>query len=63
MNTTSRLPNLGMIETVRDALRARGPGDIEQAHKPNEYVAFDQLVACERFLLKFIHSMSVDAHA
>src|SRR5260370_1473532 len=24
MNTTSRLPNLGLIETVRDALRARG---------------------------------------
>jgi acetylornithine deacetylase len=39
-----------------------GPGDIEQAHKPNEYVALDQLVACERFLRKFIHSMSVDAH-
>lgn len=40
-----------------------GPGNIEQAHKPNEYVELDQLVACERFLRKFIHSMSVDAHA
>jgi acetylornithine deacetylase len=40
-----------------------GPGDIQQAHKANEFVALDQLVACERFLHKFIHSMSVGAHA
>ena len=40
-----------------------GPGDIEQAHKPNEYVELAQLAACEDFLRKFIHSMSVDAHA
>lgn len=40
-----------------------GPGDIEQAHKPNEYVELAQLVACEEFLRKFIRSMSVDAHA
>jgi acetylornithine deacetylase len=40
-----------------------GPGDIQQAHKANEFVALDQLVQCERFLHKFIHSMSVEAHA
>lgn len=28
-----------------------GPGSIEQAHQPNEYVALDQLDQCERFLL------------
>ncbi|MGN6086695.1 acetylornithine deacetylase [Trinickia sp.] len=39
-----------------------GPGDIEQAHKPNEYVELAQLSACEAFLRKFIHSMSVGAH-
>ncbi|WP_459716938.1 acetylornithine deacetylase [Paraburkholderia sp. 2C] len=39
-----------------------GPGDIQQAHKANEFVALEQLVQCERFLAKFIHSMSVDAH-
>ena len=27
-----------------------GPGHIEQAHKPNEYVALDQLASCETFL-------------
>lgn len=29
-----------------------GPGDIAQAHKPDEFVALDQLAQCERFLLK-----------
>ena len=38
-----------------------GPGNIEQAHKANEYVSLEQLAACEAFLGKFIHSMSVDA--
>ena len=27
-----------------------GPGSIEQAHKPDEFVAADQLVQCEKFL-------------
>jgi acetylornithine deacetylase len=40
-----------------------GPGSIDQAHKPNEYIELDQLVACERFLRKFIHSMSVQVLA
>lgn len=40
-----------------------GPGDIEQAHKPNEYLELAQLAACEDFLGKFVRSMSVDAHA
>ncbi|WP_277187568.1 acetylornithine deacetylase [Caballeronia sp. BR00000012568055] len=39
-----------------------GPGNIEQAHKANEYVSLEQLAQCEAFLGKFIHSMSVEAH-
>lgn len=27
-----------------------GPGNIEQAHKPDEFVSLDQLAACDRFL-------------
>ena len=27
-----------------------GPGDIEQAHRPNEFVSLDQLARCETFL-------------
>ena len=38
-----------------------GPGNIEQAHKANEYVALDQLNACEAFLSKLIQSQSVEA--
>ncbi|WP_246795181.1 acetylornithine deacetylase [Burkholderia perseverans] len=36
-----------------------GPGDIEQAHKANEYVELAQLDACEHFLRKFIYSMTL----
>jgi acetylornithine deacetylase len=27
-----------------------GPGSIEQAHKPDEFVTLEQLAACDRFL-------------
>jgi acetylornithine deacetylase len=32
-----------------------GPGSIEQAHKPNEYVSIDQLAQCEAFLRRLMH--------
>jgi acetylornithine deacetylase len=35
-----------------------GPGDIEQAHKPNEFVALEQIEACESFTRKLIKSMA-----
>jgi len=35
-----------------------GPGDIEQAHKPNEYVSLEQLRASESFLRKLVHGLS-----
>ena len=31
-----------------------GPGDIEQAHRPNEFVALSQLAQCEAFMLRLI---------
>jgi acetylornithine deacetylase len=31
-----------------------GPGSIEQAHKPNEYVTLDQIAQCERFLRRLM---------
>ncbi|QIL79135.1 acetylornithine deacetylase [Diaphorobacter sp. HDW4A] len=34
-----------------------GPGSIEQAHKPNEYVDIEQLESCERFLRKIGQSL------
>lgn len=34
-----------------------GPGDIAVAHKPNEYVALEQLQQCEVFLSKLLNSI------
>ncbi|NKB76393.1 MAG: acetylornithine deacetylase [Gammaproteobacteria bacterium] len=34
-----------------------GPGSIEQAHKPDEYVGLDQLAKCDQFLSALIQSM------
>jgi len=33
-----------------------GPGDIAQAHKPDEFVALSQLTACESYLMKLAES-------
>ena len=35
-----------------------GPGSIEQAHKPNEFVALEQLDACVAFLEGFVEELS-----
>jgi phosphate transport system permease protein len=34
-----------------------GPGSIEQAHKPDEFVTLEQLAECERFLNRVIDSL------
>jgi len=34
-----------------------GPGSIQQAHKPNEYIELAQVEACERFLRKFLERL------
>jgi len=36
-----------------------GPGNIEQAHRPDEYVALEQLDQCERFLTALIESQAI----
>jgi acetylornithine deacetylase len=33
-----------------------GPGDIAQAHRPNEFVALEQLAQCERFVERIVES-------
>ena len=35
-----------------------GPGSIAQAHKPNEFIALEQVEACERFLRKLMERMT-----
>lgn len=34
-----------------------GPGSIDQAHKPNEYVSLDQIAQCEAFLRRLMQRM------
>ena len=36
-----------------------GPGSIDQAHKPNEYIEINQLEACERFVGKVMERLCV----
>ncbi|RQT14993.1 acetylornithine deacetylase [Burkholderia contaminans] len=36
-----------------------GPGSIEQAHKPDEYVTLEQLGACERFIERLVERVNV----
>jgi acetylornithine deacetylase len=31
-----------------------GPGSIEQAHRPNEFVALEQVAQCEAFMLRLM---------
>ena len=35
-----------------------GPGNIEQAHRPNEFVTMLQLAQCEAFMLRLIQDGS-----
>ncbi|MGO2806600.1 MAG: M20/M25/M40 family metallo-hydrolase, partial [Glutamicibacter arilaitensis] len=35
-----------------------GPGDIAQAHAPDEYIELEQIVACENFIDSLIAQLS-----
>jgi acetylornithine deacetylase len=35
-----------------------GPGSIEQAHKPNEFIALDQVARCEAFLERLVEALT-----
>jgi acetylornithine deacetylase len=35
-----------------------GPGSIDQAHKPDEFVALDQLAQCERFIARVVERLA-----
>lgn len=35
-----------------------GPGSIEQAHKPNEFITLEQVAACEGFMERLVEEMS-----
>ena len=37
-----------------------GPGSIEQAHKPDEFIAIEQIVRCEEFIRRLIERLAAD---
>jgi acetylornithine deacetylase len=47
----------GIFQNAGIASVVCGPGDIDQAHKPDEFVALDQIARCETFLGQLIQSM------
>ena len=38
-----------------------GPGSVAQAHQPNEFVALDQIAACDAFLTRMVATIGDDA--
>lgn len=49
----------GLIQEIDIPTVICGPGSIEQAHKPNEWVALDQIAQCEAFLQRLTAKVSV----
>jgi acetylornithine deacetylase len=44
----------GLFQQAGIATVICGPGSIEQAHKPDEFIALDQVRQCEQFLDRLI---------
>ena len=42
----------GLFQQAGMSVVVFGPGSIDQAHKPNEFIALEQVAACEAFLLQ-----------
>jgi acetylornithine deacetylase len=40
-----------------------GPGSIEQAHKPNEYLSYAQVAACEAFFARLCDERETEFRA
>jgi acetylornithine deacetylase len=53
--TEAGLFNDGGIPTI-----VCGPGNVEQAHKPNEFISRSQLAACDGFLGRLLDRLSAD---
>ncbi len=54
-NTTGKVSfgtEAGLFEEGGMPAVVCGPGSIEQAHKPDEYIALDQVAQCEKFILR-----------
>ena len=52
----------GLFEQIGIPAVVCGPGSIEQAHKPNEFIELGQLVQCEAFVEALIEKLAAPAH-
>ena len=48
----------GLFEAAGIPTVVCGPGSIDQAHKPDEFIAIDQVAACEAFLVRLTERLS-----
>jgi acetylornithine deacetylase len=49
----------GLFHQARVPTIICGPGHIEQAHKPNEFIEADQIARCEAFVLRLAEQFSL----
>ena len=60
-NSTSKVAfgtEAGLFEATGIPTIVCGPGNIDQAHKPNEFVALDQVAQCEAFLRRVLERVA-----
>ncbi len=63
-NTTGKVAfgtEAGLFEASGIPTVICGPGDIDQAHKPDEFVALDQIAQCEQFLKRLVERLEIKA--
>jgi acetylornithine deacetylase len=51
-HTVSYCTEAGLFQSIGISAVICGPGNIEQAHKPDEFIAVEQLRMCETFLTR-----------
>ncbi len=57
LNSVSFGTEAGVFDKLNFETIVCGPGDIEQAHKPNEFIHELQLTKCRKFLESFFHHL------
>ncbi len=57
-HTVSYCTEAGLFQEIGIPAVVCGPGSIEQAHKPDEFIAVEQLRKCEQFLTRLVASRS-----
>ncbi|NYH99895.1 acetylornithine deacetylase [Cupriavidus plantarum] len=61
INKVAYATEAGLFQQMGVPAVVCGPGDIQQAHKPDEFVALEQLEACEKFLRKVVGSLKAES--